>query len=173
MEGQSSDGEKPEQPEFGTIAEALGKPRRKLLFAFLESDSEVLNTGQLRERTGVERGSAIHHLERLMKWGLIEEEPERQRHGLRGSKARAWRLTARGETFCTDHLGTPSSAFISPEDVDGLREQVVALEEDIDLLGGLLVKLAVDTEMVSEERGDEILEEVGTESEGRNETGGQ
>jgi predicted ArsR family transcriptional regulator len=165
MESQPSDGEEPDQPEFETIADTLGKPRRKLLFAFLESDSDVLNTGQLRERTGVERGSAIHHLERLVKWGLVEEEPERERHGLRGSKARAWRLTARGETFCTDHLGAPSSAFISPEEVDQLKEQVVALEEDIDLLSGLLVKLAVDTEMISEERGDEILEQVGRETE--------
>lgn len=160
-----SGGEEPDQPEFETIAETLGEPRRKLLFAFLESDSDVLNTGQLRERTGVERGSAIHHLERLVKWGLIEEEAERQRHGLRGSKARAWRLTARGETFCTDHLGAPSSAFISPEEVDELKEQVIALEKDVDLLGELLVQLAVNTEMITEERGDEILEQVGGQAE--------
>lgn len=160
MENQQSDGDRTE-PEFETIAESLGQPRRELLFAFLESDADILNTGQLRERTSVERGSAIHHLERLVKWHLVEEGDERQRHGLRGDKARTWRLTARGETFCTDHLGVPSSAFISPEEFNEVKDQMVALEEDVELLGGLLVKLAVDTDMISEERGDEILAEVG------------
>lgn len=62
FEGEGQDGST-EVPSFKTISQSLGKPRKELLTAFLESDKSVLNTSQLREHTTVSSGSIIHHLE--------------------------------------------------------------------------------------------------------------
>ena len=151
-------GEDSDEPAFETIAQSLGKPRRELLMAFLESDKSVLNTAQLREHTTVARGSVIHHLERLGKWGLVIDAGEREYHGRGGSNARTWKLTDRGESFCADHLGTPVNEFVSPEDVAALRsdltktmERVESLEEDYRTLLDAVADIGEGTGQISDE----------------------
>lgn len=118
-------------PSFKTISQSLGKPRKELLTAFLESDRSVVNTAQLREHTTVARGSTLHHLEKLVEWGLIVEEDGREYHGRGGRDARTWALTDRGEEFCADHLGAPLSEFVSPEDVAELNAEVTEATERV------------------------------------------
>lgn len=67
--------------DFGRIAKRLGEPRRELLRYFLKTDISVVNTANLREETSVARRSVIHHLERLVTWGLVAELEEREYHG--------------------------------------------------------------------------------------------
>jgi predicted ArsR family transcriptional regulator len=129
--GETGEGVDGELPSFKTISQSLGKPRKELLMAFLENDRSALNTSQLRENTTVSSGSTIHHLERLVKWGLVVEEGGREYHGHGGSDARIWALTDRGETFCADHLGAPLSEFISPDDVAEINESVTENTERI------------------------------------------
>ena len=153
-----SEDESAEEPSFKTISQSLGKPRRELLTAFLESDRSVLNTSQLRENTTVSSGSVIHHLERLVRWGLVVEEGEREYHGHGGSNARTWALTDRGETFCADHLGTPLSEFVSPSDVAELNEQrtetkerVGKMEDDLAILLDAVADIGEGTGHISSE----------------------
>jgi predicted ArsR family transcriptional regulator len=129
--GETGEGVDGELPSFKTISQSLGKPRKELLMAFLESDRSILNTSQLRENTTVSSGSTIHHLERLVKWGLVVEEGGREYHGHGGSDARTWALTDRGETFCADHLGAPLSEFISPDDIAEINGNVTENTERI------------------------------------------
>jgi predicted ArsR family transcriptional regulator len=126
--GESVDGE---LPSFKSISQSLGKPRKELLMSFLERDRSVLNTSQLRENTTVSSGSIIHHLERLVSWGLVVEENGREYHGHGGSDARTWALTDRGETFCADHLGAPLSEFVSPDDIAEINHEVTENTEQI------------------------------------------
>lgn len=150
--------ESAEAPSFKTISQSLGKPRRELLTAFLESDKSVLNTSQLREHTTVSSGSVIHHLERLVSWELVVEEGEREYHGHGGSNARTWALTNRGEQFCADHLGAPLSEFVSPSDVAELNEQVTEttervgkMEDDLAILLDAVADIGEGTGHISNE----------------------
>jgi DNA-binding PadR family transcriptional regulator len=145
-------------PSFKTISQSLGKPRRELLMAFLESDRSTLNTAQLREQTTVSRGSTIHHLERLVEWGLVVEEDARERHGRGGRDARTWALTDRGETFCADHLGAPLSEFVSPDDIAELNDRLTGttertrnLEEDMAVLLDAVADIGAGTGQISDE----------------------
>jgi predicted ArsR family transcriptional regulator len=145
-------------PSFKTISQSLGKPRKELLMAFLESDKSTLNTAQLREQTTVSRGSTIHHLERLVEWGLIVEEDSREYHGRGGKDARTWALTDRGETFCADHLGAPLSEFVSPDDVAELNERLTEttervgdVEDDLAILLDAVADIGEGTGYVSSE----------------------
>jgi predicted ArsR family transcriptional regulator len=146
---------------FARIAKRLGEPRRELLQSFLETDMSVVNTAELRETTSVARGSVIHHLERLAKWGLVEEQAEREYHGRGGRDARTWRLTDRGHEFCDQHVDTPVSAFVSPEDVAALDQRISAIEDDIDVMGQLIVEVAIDTGTMDEEKGEKLLNQRG------------
>jgi predicted ArsR family transcriptional regulator len=147
-----------DETPFKTISQSLGKPRKELLMAFLESDKSTLNTAQLREQTTVSRGSTLHHLERLVKWGLIVEEDAREYHGRGGRDARTWALTDRGETFCADHLGAPLSEFVSPDDVAKLNAEVTdttermgKLEEDMAVLLDAVADIGAGTGQISDE----------------------
>jgi hypothetical protein len=154
-EGQDSSAE---APSFKTISQSLGKPRKELLTAFLESDRSVLNTSQLRENTTVSSGSIIHHLERLVGWELVVEEGEREYHGHGGSNARTWALTDRGEQFCADHLGAPLSEFVSPSDVAEMNEQLTEttervgkMEDDLAILLDAVADIGEGTGHISSE----------------------
>lgn len=147
-----------EAPSFKTISQSLGKPRKELLTAFLESDRSVVNTAQLREHTTVSRGSTLHHLERLVEWGLVVEEDGREYHGRGGRDARTWALTDRGETFCADHLGAPLSEFVSPDDVAELNERLTEttervgnVEDDLAILLDAVADIGEGTGYVSSE----------------------
>ncbi|MCO8256783.1 transcriptional regulator [Haladaptatus sp. AB618] len=159
MSEQSSPADLEDRPSFETIQQSLGEPRRDLLTAFLEADKSTLNTAQLREHSAVPRGSAIHHLERLTEWGLVMEKEQREYHGRGGSHARSWALTERGSQFCDDYLDTPVSAFVSPEDVAALDERLSTLENDVEQMKAVIVKIAVHTGTLTEDQAEELLEE--------------
>lgn len=143
--------------DFETIAHSLGEPRRGILIALVETDNETLNTAQLRDHELVPRGSTIHHLERLMDWGLVEETDQRAYHGRGGLDARVWQLTERGKSFFAEHVDAPVSTFVSPEEVADLGERMNEIEDDVESMKRLLVKLAVNTGEVSKEQAEEIL----------------
>lgn len=159
MSEQNSPSNTEDHPSFETIQQSLGEPRRELLTAFLETDKPALNTAQLREHSAVPRGSAIHHLERLTEWGLITEKEQREYHGRGGSHARTWTLTERGTEFCDDFLDTPVSAFVSPEDVAALDERLSTLENDVEQMKAVIVKIAVHTGTLTEDQAEDLLEE--------------
>ncbi|HET7323023.1 MAG TPA: hypothetical protein VFJ06_01700 [Halococcus sp.] len=147
-----------DQPSFKTISQSLGKPRKELLMSFLEVDKSVLNTAQLREHTTVPRGSVLHHMERLMDWGLVVDGGSREYHGRGGKDARTWELTDRGETFCADHLGAPLSEFVSPDDVTKLNakvtdstERIGNLENDMAVLLDAVADIGEGTGQISDE----------------------
>lgn len=147
-----------DEPSFKTISQSLGQPRKELLMAFLEGDKSILNTAQLREHTTVPRGSTLHHLERLVEWGLITDADSREYHGRGGKDARTWALTDRGEQFCADHLGAPLSEFVSPEDVAELNEQLTEnkervrnLEEDMAVLLDAVADIGAGTGQITDE----------------------
>ena len=151
------------EPSFKTISQSLGKPRKELLMSFLESDRSILNTAQLREQTTVSRGSTLHHLERLVGWGLIIEEDAREYHGRGGRDARTWALTDRGETFCADHLGAPLSEFVSPDDVAKLNtevtdatERIGDVEDDLAILLDAVADIGEGTGYVSDEMANKL-----------------
>lgn len=152
-----------DETSFKTISQSLGKPRKELLMAFLESDKSTLNTAQLREQTTVSRGSTLHHLERLVEWGLVVEEDAREYHGRGGRNARTWALTNRGETFCADHLGAPLSEFVSPDDVAKLNtevtdatERIGDVEDDLAILLDAVADIGEGTGYVSDEMANKL-----------------
>ncbi len=154
-----------EAEDFQQIAQRLGEPRRELLQSFLRADISAVNTADLREHTSVSRGSVLHHLERLMSWGLIDELPERQYHGRGGREARTWQLTDRGREFCKEYMDAPPDAFVSPEDVATLEQRMDRLEDDFKDVKGIMMQLGVHTDMLTKKRarkemGEEWFQEV-------------
>lgn len=143
--------------DFETIAHSLGEPRRGILIAFVETDGQSLNTAQLRDHELVPRGSTIHHLERLVDWGLVEETDQRVYHGRGGLDARVWQLTERGKSFFAEHVDAPASTFVSPEEVADLGKRMTEVEDDIESVKRLLLKLSVNAGTVSKEQAEEIL----------------
>jgi hypothetical protein len=161
--GADQEGGPAEEPSFTTISQSLGEPRQELLMAFLESDKSTLNTAQLREHTTVPRGSTLHHLERLVEWGLITDADSREYHGRGGKDARTWALTDRGETFCADHLGAPLSEFVSPDDIAELNaevtetiERVGNLEDDMAILLDAVADIGEGTGHISDETASDL-----------------
>jgi DNA-binding transcriptional ArsR family regulator len=165
MSSQSFDDVSADTPDFETIAKALGKPRRALLLALVETDRSHLNTAQLRERTDVARGSILHHLERLDSWGLVAELDTREYHGQSGISARTWQLTDEGRRFSAtdEYMDVPDSAFVSPDTVAAHEQRISAIEDDIDVMGQLIVKVAMETGTMSPEKGQQLLEQRGWE----------
>lgn len=156
------------EPNFEMIAQSLGEPRRELLQALRGTDKSVVNTADIRAKTSVPAGSAIHHLERLVKWNLVREAKHREYHGRGGSHARTWEITERGEDFCDTELDESLSAFISPEEVaahdqriSAIEDDIERIEDDIDIMGQLIVKVAMETGTMSEEKGQQLLEQRG------------
>ncbi len=53
---------------------ALGEPSRRALYDFIVGAGDWVSRDQAAEATGLERGTAAHHLERLAAEGLLEVE---------------------------------------------------------------------------------------------------
>ncbi|WP_435157437.1 hypothetical protein [Haladaptatus sp. DFWS20] len=98
-------------------------------------------------------------MERLTEWGLVVEKEQREYHGRGGSHARAWALTERGTEFCDDYLDTPESAFVSPEDAVALDERLSTLENDVEQMKAVIVKIAVHTGTLTEDQAENLLKE--------------
>lgn len=155
------------ETDFETIAKSLGEKRRELLTALLQTDEDRVTTADLRSHTSVPRGSMIHHLERLVEWGLIEEQPEREFDASSGREARVWSMTERGESFCAENIDAPESAFVSPEEVADLKQRVADLEDDrqriryleqqIDSIKKIIRRITEEIGLLSEEQQAEIF----------------
>jgi molybdopterin converting factor small subunit len=122
---------------FRAIDQHLGKRRRELLdelnppdYADLGDDWDPrYTTAELRAETSVPTGSALHHLERLAEWGLINEHDDRAFDAQSGRETRVWEITERGMDFCDDYIET--SETVTPEAFAALKQRVSSLEEEV------------------------------------------
>jgi hypothetical protein len=130
--------DKQTQPaSFQSINQHLGQRREELLseldipdYADVGEDWDPRYTAtELRAETSVPQGSAIHHLERLLDWGLVKEHDDRAFDAQSGRETRVWEITERGMEFCDDHIET--SEAVSPEAFAALKTRVSSLEEEV------------------------------------------
>lgn len=146
--------------DFQSIATQLGTPRRELLKTLLGLDISIVNTSKIREETSeVPDNSTLHHLERLEGWGLVEEHG-REYHGTGGDNARTWELTDRGMAFCEEHLDASVSTTVATEDVAALTQRMDALENDVEEVQNLVIRIAVKTGIITEEQAAEMVDET-------------
>jgi hypothetical protein len=122
---------------FQAINQHLGQRRRELLseldipdYADVGEDWDPrYTTAELRTETSVPQGSAIHHLERLLDWGLVKEHDDRAFDAQSGRETRVWEITERGMEFCDDYIDTTET--VSPEAFAALKTRVSSLEEEV------------------------------------------
>lgn len=149
------------------IARHLGDKRERLLRTFIDYDDNQIDTSTLRVEAGVATGSIHHHLETLVEWGFVREHNTRRYTPGGGSDARQWSLTDRGHEFYADVVDNDDDArsAASPEP---LGERVAALEQDMALVKGIVMRIGVDQgtitkaqakDVLSEERFQELFEE--------------
>jgi DNA-binding transcriptional ArsR family regulator len=122
---------------FTSIVQHLGERREELLdelnppdYAEAGEDWDPrYTTAELRAETSVPQGSAIHHLERLLDWGLVTENDERAFDAQSGRETRVWEISERGMKFCDDYIDTTEA--VSPEAFAALKTRVSSLEEEV------------------------------------------
>lgn len=147
-------------PTFEEVAEQLGEQRHDLLSILQRSDETGVNTSQLRKAADIPSGSMTHHMSQLERWELVEEI-DRVYAG-RGSRAIVWTLTERGAEFCEEWLADTRSVARS-RDIDELREaqaaldqRVEALENDVEEVQDLVIRIAVKNGIITEEQAEEM-----------------
>ena len=69
--------EQQEQLDEVQAISALGEPSRRTLYDFVAQDGDWVSRDQAADATGLERGTAAHHLDRLADEGLFEVDYRR------------------------------------------------------------------------------------------------
>ena len=69
--------EQQEQLDEVQAISALGEPSRRTLYDFVAQDGDWVSRDQAADATGLERGTAAHHLDRLADEGLLEVDYRR------------------------------------------------------------------------------------------------
>lgn len=136
--GASETSQNQTQPaSFGAINQHLGDRREELLAELNPPDyadagedwDPRYTTAELRAETSVPQGSAIHHLERLLDWGLVKEHDDRAFDAQSGRETRVWEISERGMAFCDDHIDEEDT--VSPEAFAALKTRVSSLEQEV------------------------------------------
>lgn len=115
-------------PTFEEMATSLDRRRQDLLSVLHAADESRMNTSALRRTADVPSGSMTHHMKKLERWELVEEDGRAYVGG--GSKAIVWQLTDRGGEFCEKHLDEIRT-LPSHQEVKQLRERVAELETQL------------------------------------------
>ncbi|MEJ7804293.1 MAG: transcriptional regulator, partial [Candidatus Limnocylindria bacterium] len=72
-----TDAQPKERPDELAAISALGDPRRRVIYDFIAASGDWVSRDQAAEATGLERGTAAHHLERLAADGLLDVDYRR------------------------------------------------------------------------------------------------
>lgn len=116
---------------------------RILLSMFRHGD---LKSREIREQTGLSRGSKNHHFNVLQEWGLIEEVGRDNTTG--GHPERVFGLTDEGREFTDEYLTDER------ERPDSYELRVQRLEDEIDDLKTANERLEDEVEALREEKAD-------------------
>lgn len=153
---------------YEEMQKQLDNRRRDILTTLSAADGHTANTSEIRDRAGIPSGSMDHYMRQFERWELIERV--NQEFVGQGGEAIVWRLTERGEEFCKDRLSISPDSLVRPSDFEEMDERVEELQrktermdDEIQSMKRVIVKIAVQTGTLSEDQASELLEKQGSE----------
>lgn len=150
------------------IHNQLNDSRRDILTTLSAAEDQIANTSEIRDRAGIPSGSMDHYMRQFERWGLVERV--NQEFVGQGGEAIVWRLTERGDEFCKDRLHITTESLVRPSDFEEMDETIGELQrktermdDEIQSMKRVIVKIAVQTGTLSEDQATELLEKQGGE----------